>query len=506
MAFRQNTAPGKYKSQPDPNCKRTLKIPLMNRIRATIVSTVLMAFGFASIFFSSCSEKSMEGAIIFTRCSEKPENINFDTTETWRYIPHTQIVIFNPDKPEVSLKVLTNDYYSARSPKISYDGKYMLFSAQQKLNDPWQIWEMNLGNLKSRQITASAENCTDPDYLPGGRFVFSRFAANDTLKAGHSLFVGNLDGSNLKRITFNPATYIASNVITDGRILTISRQIFPGQGDPVLMIMRPDGTKADLFYKGAKDTYISSPALETGNGKLVFIETGKTSGEKGRLMTISYNRPLHSSINLSSEIEGDFHAASPMLSGKLMVTYRKSGSDRYALYEFDYENKTLGKEVYGSAEYDILEATEVTKHEIPKKLPSELDMGVKTGLLMCQDINFTGTQQSGNLAASPKSSRIEIIGIDSTLGIMDVAEDGSFYLKVIADTPFKIQTVDKNGKILHGPGAWIWVRPNERRGCVGCHQDPEIVPGNRVPLAVKTAPVSIPMHINKIVEKKVSLE
>jgi hypothetical protein len=115
-------------------------------------------------------------------------------------------------------------------------------------------------------------------------------------------------------------------------------------------------------------------------------------------------------------------------------------------------------------------------------------------------------QNSGMKVSLPKASRIEIVGLDSTLGIVDVADDGSFYLKVIADKPFQLQTIDKNGRILNGPGGWIWLRPNERRGCVGCHQDPEMVPINKVPLAVKNSPVSIPMHINKVVEKKVSLE
>ena len=176
------------------------------------------------------------------------------------------------------------------------------------------------------------------------------------------------------------------------------------------------------------------------------------------------------------------------------------------MYEFDPENKTLGKAIYNNAEYDVLEAVEAGKHERPKKLPSEVDMGVKTGLLMCQDINVSDMQSSGNTASFPKSSRIEIVGIDSTLGSVDVEEDGSFYLKVMADKPFQIQTVDKDGKVLHGPSDWIWLRPNERRGCVGCHEDPEMVPGNRVPLSVKKSPVKIPMHINKVVEKKVSLE
>jgi hypothetical protein len=98
------------------------------------------------------------------------------------------------------------------------------------------------------------------------------------------------------------------------------------------------------------------------------------------------------------------------------------------------------------------------------------------------------------------------VGIDSTLGYVDVAADGSFYLKVMADKPFQIQKVDKDGHVLNSSCGWIWLRPNERRGCIGCHEDPENVPDNRVPLAVKKSPVIIPMHINKVVEKKVSLE
>ena len=448
----------------------------------------------------------MNEMIVFTRSSGKTKYLDYDTTDSWRYIPQAQIVALDLNNPAGSVKVLTTNYYSARSPQISFDGKYLLFAGQQKQNDPWQIWEMNLRDLKTRQIIASKENCTDPAYLPGGRLVFSKFAPNDTLKAGHSLYTCNLDGSNLKRITFNPHTYFASSILSDGRVLTVGRQIFPEKGDPMFIILRPDGTKADMFYKGTKDTFITSPGLETNNGRIVFIESDKVFRGKGNLISISYNRPLHSRVNLTSEIGGDFHAVCPLHSGRLMVSYRKSESDRYSLYEFDPDNKALGKVLYNNAEYDVLEAVETGKHDRPKKLPSELDMGVKTGLLLCQDINVSDMQSSGNTASFPKSSRIEIVGIDSTLGSVDVEEDGSFYLKVLADKPFQIQTVDKDGHILRGPSDWIWLRPNERRGCVGCHQDPEMVPVNRVPLSVKKSPVVIPGHINKVIEKKVSLE
>ena len=421
-------------------------------------------------------------------------------------IPQTQVVALDPDKPGGVLKVLTANYFSARSPGISNDGKYMLFAAQKTQSDPWQIWEMNLEDFKTRQVTASPENCIDPAYLPGGRLVFSKSATNDTGKVGNSLYTCNPDGSDTKQITFNPHSYFASAILKDGRILTITRQLYPEQADPVLMVLRPDGTKGELFYKGLEGTILSGRGWETMNGKIVFIESDKESHDGGKLISINYNRPLHSRVNLSSEINGGFHTVFPMQTGKLLVSYRQSEADRYSLYEFDPDKKVIGKVIYSNKEFDVLEAVVVEEHERAKKLPSEVDMGVKTGLLLCQDINILGMQPSVNSSSFAKAVRIEVLGIDSILGVVQVEEDGSFYLKVIADTPFQIQTIDEKGRILNGPCDWIWLRPNERRGCIGCHEDHEMVPDNRVPLSVKKPPVSIPVHISKVVEKKVSLE
>lgn len=434
------------------------------------------------------------------------QNINYITGDSWRYIPQAQIVALDPDKPAGSLKVLTAGYYSARSPEISYDGTYLLFAAQKKQNDLWQIWEMRLTDQKIRQVTTCRESCTDPAYLPGGRLVFSKSAVNDTLKAGHSLYTCNLNGTDIKRITFNPHTYFASTVLNDGRILTIDKQLYPDHGDQIFMILRPDGTKEEMFYKGKKGSTLNSRGWETKYGRIFFIESDTNSREGGNIVSIKYNRPLHSRINLTSEIKGDFYTAFPLSSGRLLISWRPSEGERYALYEFDPESKSLGKVIYNDKDYDALEAVVAGKHERPKKLPSEVDMGVKSGLLLCQDISFLDPKSQINISTSPTASSIEVLGIDSTLGVVKAEEDGSFYLKVIADKPFRIQTLDKDGHILHGPCGWIWLRPNERRGCVGCHEDPEMAPDNRVPQSVKKPPVNIPVHIKKVVEKKVSLE
>ena len=444
--------------------------------------------------------------IIFTQVPDRPQHINFVTGNSWRYVPQARIVALNTDKAGGSLKVLTADYYSARSPEISNDGQYLLFTAQKRQNDPWQIWEMNLSSSKTRQVTSSLENCTDPAYLPGNRVVFSKSSVNDSLKAGHSLYTCNLDGSNMKRITFNPHTYFASTVLKDGRVLTISRQLFPDLRDPALFILRPDGTKAELFYKGINGSTLVCGGWETGNGKILFIESDTSEGGGGDVISINYNRPLHSRVNLTAGIAGDFNSVFPLQSGKLLVSWRKSEADRYALYPLDPESKALGQSLYYNKDFDILEAVVVEKKVIPKKLPSEVDMGSKTGLLLCQNVDIPGKQVSGNSSSSVKAFQIEVLGIDSTLGIVQVEEDGSFYLKVKSDEPFQIRTLDKDGKVLQGPCGWIWTRPNERRGCIGCHEDHELVPENSVPLAVKKSPVIIPVHISKVTEKKISLE
>jgi len=465
-----------------------------------------MTMGFPVIFFLSCSKNSLNGRIVFTLVPGKLQDLNFVTGDFWRFIPRAQILYIDPDNPDQSAEVLTKEFFSACSPEISYDGRFMLFSAQKKQNDSWQIWEMNLKNLKTRQIITSGENSVDPVYLPDNRLLFSKLVLNDSLKAGYSLYTCNLDGSDEKRITFNPNTYFASTILNDGRILSISRQIYPEQEKEIYMVLRPDGTKAELFYKSAEGKILISRPRETNDGKIVFIESGNANNEADNLVSVSYNRPLHSMTNLSSEIKGYFCSAFPMHSGRLLITWRKSDADRYALYEFDPESILPGKVVYSNPDYNLIDAVIVEKRNRPRKLPSEVDTGVKTGLLLCLNINFSGLQSSGNTFLLPVAARIEVLGIDSTLGVVKVEDDGSFYLKLMADEPFRIQTIDNNGHVLKGPCDWIWLRPNERRGCTGCHEDPECVPDNRVPLSVKKPPVSMPVHVTKVREKGVDLE
>lgn len=408
-----------------------------------------------------------------------------------------KIGLINPSKPHIPVSQLTDNFFSACSPVVSFDGKTMIFTGRKTENDPWQIWEMNLRNSKVRQITTCKENCLFPAYLPGGQIVFSRVMSNDSLKSGMALFKYSPDKNICERITFNPAVWYASSVLSDGRILAKCMDNLPGRGEPELMVLRPDGTKAELFYK-RNGSLTGGKAIETSDGNIFFTETTRT--KESDLISIFYNSPFNSAKVLSEDIHGDFISVSEGADGKMMVCYRTSPGETYRLFEFDVETG-LGNLLHEKKDYDVLDAVLIRELKNPRKLPSEVDNGVKTGLLMCQNISYPVT----DLRNYKKPERVEILGIDVSYGTIEPEPDGSVYLKVMADKPFRLATVDSGGRVIK-MCKWMSLRPNERRGCTGCHEDPEVVPENRIPLAVRKDPVILPVHIQKIDEKIIELE
>lgn len=477
----------------------------MKKNNTSKVYLMALAIVISTQFFSSCTEKSMDGMIVFTQIAENKLEMDLRTGTTFEHLSESSILIIDPNQSAKPPKKLTEDYFSACSPDISYDGRFMLFAAQKKPTDSWQIWEMNLSNLKARQITSFYENCTSPVYLPDGRFVFSRSETTNPEEVKKSLFTGNLDGSGISQITFNPQKYSLLSVLQDGRVLAFSQQVISEEKYGQLLVSRPDGTKQDLFYQCFEGSQLISQAKEIGDGEIVFIETDEKNNNNGNIVSINYNRSLNSRKNLTAKLKGDFCNISSFQQNRYLVSYRPEGDNFYALYEYSVENRKPSL-IYKKEGYSILEAIVVKKHERPRKLPSEVNMGVKTGLLVCQDINFYGIEGVINSDVVVQANKIEILGVDSLLGVVNVEEDGSVYLKIIADTPFRLQTLSAEGKVVKGPGNWIYLRPNERRGCVGCHAGNEQSPFNRQPLSVKKDPAIIPAHIKGVHEQKVELE
>jgi len=57
--------------------------------------------------------------------------------------------------------------------------------------------------------------------------------------------------------------------------------------------------------------------------------------------------------------------------------------------------------------------------------------------------------------------------------------------------PLRLETFDAEGNPIRAMRSWMWVMPNEKRGCIGCHEDRDLAPQNRHVLALRRPPRSV---------------
>jgi hypothetical protein len=76
------------------------------------------------------------------------------------------------------------------------------------------------------------------------------------------------------------------------------------------------------------------------------------------------------------------------------------------------------------------------------------------------------------------------------LGEINLEEDGSFNIQTPANIPIRLQVLDAGGMALRAC-AWIWVKNRESRGCIGCHENGELAPENRLAKALTTSSIQL---------------
>lgn len=87
------------------------------------------------------------------------------------------------------------------------------------------------------------------------------------------------------------------------------------------------------------------------------------------------------------------------------------------------------------------------------------------------------------------------------LGYAEIEPDGSFKVKVPANTPLALTVVDADGRGFTAHTSWLQVRPGETRTCNGCHSprrgsalNVEPIAGNHPPLFGVNAPGALHVH------------
>jgi hypothetical protein len=201
--------------------------------------------------------------------------------------------------------------------------------------------------------------------------------------------------------------------------------------------------------------------------------------------------------NLSDQLGGNF--SSVVAQGtECLVSYQPEDGELFGIYRFDPESKKTPALLYLGDKHLTDPVLLAAIAERPRILPSAVNLDNATALLMSQDINHSQEPVHQGITGDTVADRIRVTTLDSDLGIVEVKEDGSFYLKLDADIPFRIESLNEQGEIIRGPSDWLYLRPNERRACVGCHADPELAPKNFQPLAVKEDPIVLSAKMEEI--------
>ena len=220
-----------------------------------------------------------------------------------------RLVVVHPDGTK---RILAESFHSVCDPDVSFDGKRLLLAGKKTAQDNWNIYEIGVDGSGLRQITQGIGDCRSPSYQSGFyqisdaneawyqiTFVCSRAGAlNESGSApATALYSCKLDGTEVRRLTFNLSSDYDPHLMWDGRLVYASwqrRTLEHGlPGRVVLLETNLDGTDpAPLCVDSGKR--IKHMACGTAGGLVVFVEADRVPWDgAGTLACVTTRRPLH---------------------------------------------------------------------------------------------------------------------------------------------------------------------------------------------------------------------
>lgn len=329
--------------------------------------------------------------------------------------------------------VLSAGLHSARSPDVSPDGAHVVFAGRRTATDAWSLWETTIDGGRLRQFVTGLE-ASDPLYLAPDRVAFSgRQDAHDTW----ALYAIDRNGEGLDRLTHHPGDDVMASLLRDGRIVFSHRR--DGEAGPRrLFTMRPDGTGVALLYTASEGTTLVGRAVERDDRRVVVVERDAA----GALRTLVVDAAGSSAIDTAA------------------ASRRRNLPARDGIR--------------------VMDVVSTERHTAAPVLLSVVDVDMEVGWIYGIDANVSDMPAR---VPHGRSGSLRISSQEDVWGEVEVQADGSFFVELPADTPFRLETFDSAGNLLRGPSGWLWVRPGEHRGCIGCHESRGMAPPNRVPLA-----------------------
>lgn len=408
-----------------------------------------------------------------------------------RFPPGSRIVLAPLDGagPRVPL---SDGLAAAGGARLSWDGTRVVFVARETEDAPFAVFTCaSDGSDRRRAVTADLD-CGGADLLPDGRIVYSAQVEGPAPRAGapgpFALFVAAGDGTPGRRITFSAGCDLDPAVLRDGRIAYAcwtpgaAGDAGDGAGGTSLFAVHPDGTGAALLAaspRGVRDAVRPRPGPD---GALSLVGVGadgiRAAARVDRAAPFDPAEPVPGT--------GGVVCAEPLGGGRVLV------GGRGGLRIVDASTGGAEGPFLGDPAWEVADVCAATPRPRPQGHLSVVDEKESAGSLLALD-----ARPAGVAAASARILAVEAPFVGAgrpaarALGDVPLAADGSFFVRVPADRPLLLDLVDADGAVVAAGRTPFWVRPNESRACIGCHETPDSAPPNRRPAAVLRDPVDL---------------
>jgi len=437
--------------------------------------------------------------------------------------------------PAGQVKVLSEGFESACDPSLSFDAQKFVFAGKQTAASPWRVYEMGVDGSGLRAVSAETQQARGPVYAsvlftldsPEPWFTVEYSAHESTLNeagfpSASSLYNLSLDGKELRRVTYTPNHSFDPCQTSDGRII-FAMERYPTQpgaagGRVSLYTINMEGT--DLEPYGAEQgRRVQQMPCPTDAGWVVFVESDAGSWDgAGQLACVQERRPHQSYQSLTRAGEFAYLYPAPLRGNTVLVSRRAAeGAGTCGVFQFDPQTRQC-LPVFDSPGYHDLQARLVRPRRRPDGRSTTVNPKVNTGVFYAMDC-YTAEERLRPHLTPGLFKRVRVIegvpqavagastnygagAVETPAYLMDAARprggyvprrllgtapiesDGSFNVEVPAEVPLMFQPLDARGLALESC-SWIWVKPKENRGCIGCHEDPELIPENQYVLALR---------------------
>ncbi len=404
---------------------------------------------------------------------------------------------------------------------VSFDGRRVLFTRREHDDPWWHIFELEVESGSLRQLTRGPYHHVSPTYLPDGRIVFStsRLGTRDEYHGYPctGLAVMRADGSDIQFVGFNLGRDADTVVGPYGNLLFARLEIFYARlkVEWNLLSTLPDGTRAMTLYGPERREFWK-------NRHGGYRDWG-TTGLRHRGLRLSQPQPFGpANYILNTPVgpivtEGRFGerilrkdeawavtSPYPLDENTLLVAAaskpevitrggRPTDTVDLGIYTLDVSTGELTL-VYNDPQWADFGARPLDPRPVPPVVPESPGVRERhfTGVLYCGSAfisQIDPVRERGKLVrvieGLPQVARHQTHtnhglpwknhggAVGRVLGTVPLAADGSFAVEVPADRFLHLQVLDSDRYVVGNQLLWMYVRPGERKGCVGCHEQPD---------------------------------